>query len=193
MPLPVIADVWRVVLLWNQIEGIRPVNVLHVESATGTATEIVEGMFTHVQTDQFSPMPIGFVCDAMEITKLDGVSAAVVVPAPEGHTITGNQTANAVAGEAVIISFKTGLRGPAHRGRMFMGPVAENVVSGGTFDGDTNAIAGHWQDWSDALQTNSPEIHHCVASYVHATSSNVESYAVKAPLASARRRLLQVR
>lgn len=193
MALPVIAGVYRCAFDWDQNVGIKPVNVIHVRAVAGTEADIAGAIYDAFQVDQFGMIPAIYSITSITVTKLDGASAGVPVAPTGAHNGHGVAVADPIAGEAVVMSFQTGLRGAAHRGRAFLGPVAENLVSGGQYQGDVAALSGIWADFQTALQATDPSVSHVVASYLHAEAHDVTNYNARVPLGSSRSRLLQVR
>lgn len=189
MPLPVIADVFRVAIEWDLDHA---VNVLHVAAPTANEQDIFDAIDAYVQaststTTPFIPNVNIMGVDQVVITKLDGVSPGVVFPSPGwGGVLSGNPIPN----QAAVVSMHTAQRGPRGRGRVYLGPVGESQVDNGTLGSTevTNTTAA-WEALQAALTGGSPSMAIVVASYVHTDYHVVTSFACRAKLGSQRRRL----
>jgi hypothetical protein len=193
MPLPVIADVFRVTAVWNQVGGVSPRNVFHVDSASSDVTEIGRVIGQNFQDGQWTSVRTGYSITSLEILPLDGVSGTETILPDSWGPHGGESTGDMVPEASLCVKFGTSLRGPAHRGRIYLGPLGESEIDSGLIVGDVDAVAAAWLAWRDAMALDSPEVAHVVASYVHASRTQVESYRGDHQMATQRRRLLQTR
>jgi hypothetical protein len=193
MTLPVIADCFRVTVEWGSQNGVTPRNVFHVSSTSDDVTAIGAAILGAYQEGQWTAMHNGFEQLNLAILPLDGSTATTLIDAVGTPNSTGASTGDMVPEAALIMSFATGLRGPAHRGRIYIGPVGESEIDSGKIQGDFGATADAWAAFQDALIASSPSCALVVASYKHATMAQVHTIVGKGDVATQRRRLLQTR
>jgi len=191
--LPVIADVYRVVLLWTSAGGPTPVNVFHVRCTdTGDVSAIVgkigsahAGLTTG---EPFEGMSNNFTVTGCDITPLDGTTASTTQDL--GTEITGSGTGDIIPNMAAVESFQTTVRGPRGRGRMYIGPIGEATQSDGTLSGGVaSGMTTGWANLIAAMAAGSPSVQLVVASYVHGDANDVVSNRTDALVGSMRRRL----
>jgi hypothetical protein len=192
-PLPTIEDTFRVTAVWNQVSGVSPRNVFHVGCTSGDVTEIGRVIGQSFQDGQWTSVRTGFSIVSMEILPLDGTSGTVTVTDDSWGPHGGSSTGDMVPEAALCVKFGTSLRGPAHRGRIYLGPLGESEIDSGVIQGDVDAVAAAWAAWAEAMITDPLEVVHVVASYKHATRTIVGSYRGDLQQATQRRRLLQTR
>jgi hypothetical protein len=196
-PLPVIADVFRVAFPFNGDQGVAPTNVLNVRT-TGNAAHVgaaIDGAIAFMLgagNNPWEPLVSAQVCDHLEIIALDGVSG--VISYPLANHITGSASGEQEPAVAALIKESTGVRGPAHRGRVFVGPVREGVAADGILGGAVvTQLTAAWNLFQTALAAASPVVTIVVASYVHHTADDVLSFTCSPVLATLRRRQNQLR
>lgn len=189
MPLPVIANVYRVTLNWNRVGAIRPVNVLNFVS-TGSATHVgsvISGAFT---SGMFDCMRTDAILNNLSILPLDGVSGTITY---SGFSVTGNAgTGDFEPSTCAVVSLKTGLRGPKHRGRVFIGPVAQSKDINGTL-ADAGTIQTSWNTFATAIAAATPTVNLGVASYKFASFQDVATITCDSVVGVQRRRNNQSR
>lgn len=130
--LPVIEDVYQVRWDWLNSSGPDPVNVMNYRwtgSGTESIADLTAAMNSNLDNDMFLDMANTVSLAAATITPLDGVTAGQVVTITP--TRLGSESTNLVPEAAVIVAMQTPLRGPAGRGRIFLGPLGEGQVSNG--------------------------------------------------------------
>jgi hypothetical protein len=198
MALPVIADTFRISLPWQDLGstvGIRPVNVLHVHSATGTTSAVssaVELALSSHGVAMFDTLYTGLTLPTIEVLPLDGTSAthdqAVTTP-PHGGGSGG-----VLPQVATVVSLHTPQRGSQGRGRVYVGPMGETQVSNGLVASAsiTTMLAG-WAAFISDLAGGSPPAELVVASYKHATQHPVTSHRIDTVCGTQRRRQNQLR
>lgn len=191
-PLPVIPNVVRFV--WTFTSGGPPVhNVLHVRSLTGTPAQMSLALNNalNANPNTFKAMSTAYIQNTWDFTPLDGVSARSSVTT-SSHP--GIQTGDVIVGQAQVISMQTGLRGPRHRGRLYLGPLAEAVQVDGRITSAVNSdVVTAWAAVQAALTANSPSCELVVASYKHADANRVTFFRADSVCGSVRSRLKQLR
>ncbi len=190
MALPVIANVFRVVLNWNHIDGVQPHNVMNVFSDSVDVADIATTMVDAMESGShlFDCVSSAYHIDSIDVTPLDGTSGGVVTVFTEGPG--GGASGDPIPSVAGVLALGTGFRGPANRGRLFLGPVGEGVVAGGFLTGYADMSAG-WAAFGGALHDAGIDLG--VASYVHSTFHLATSYRMDNQIGTQRRRLLQTR
>jgi hypothetical protein len=100
---------------------------------------------------------------------------------------TGSGVGDTIPGQCAVLSMKTVERGPANRGRMYLGPVAEQAQVNGTLDtNQRNSWVAAWVLFGSQLIAAGAQ--HVVASYKNATALTVVNYAVRPAMGTMRRR-----
>lgn len=197
MPLPVIADVFRCSLIWDTVAGVTPVNVIHVQSATATAsqvgTNLLQAFEDHSAT--LAAIATGYDLHEIDVLPLDGTSPTTPIFISDSG-VNGSGGANPVPEVALVTTFSTNQRGARGRGRLFLGPMSEAAIVAGEIDTAAISLASvgaAWVAWNAQLLAGSPSITHVVASYVHADAHPVTLYTPRIDYGTQRRRLLQTR
>ncbi len=190
MPLPVIANTFRVT--WH-VEGFSGSanNVMHFSAASGDESDLGDAIDTVLgtlaaDTHLYWPMSGSCSISHLEILALDGSSASV------GYDLTnvqsGATSGNIVPQLAGVVSLRTLLRGQSGRGRVYLGPCADD-----TFDGTAHMDAtGHglcqtaWEAFFVGMLAASKPL--VVASYVNASVTGVGGVIVRSYPGTQRRR-----
>lgn len=189
MPLPVIAGVYRTTLDWTLGGGqARAHNVLHFGGASGSEPDLFAALGAHLTDAMVNDMSDQSHLDGIDILELDG-TAATVSHILDG-TYTGQGSSDALIAPAELIKLQTPVRGPAHRGRIFLPFVAEGSTSDG-FIGNPATAQGGWTTFLADMAGDGWNL--VVASYVHASATVVTSVSVEGPLGTIRRRQQQLR
>jgi hypothetical protein len=196
MPLPVIANVWRVTFEMNASAGVAPRNVMHFLDAGGTRNahnvfDTINGALAG--TECWGPMSSSFAVDRLSILKLDGSAGSVVIATDGSAKWAGHAGGDWSPNSAAVVKFATGLRGRSNRGRVFIGPLAESAMTDGVvglaFQGDLTAA---WIAFTNALVGDPSPMPLVVASYRHATVHQVTDLVTRSRVGSQRRRLDQL-
>lgn len=194
-PLPVIPNCFRVSLIGGTYGGVKPVNVFHVLAASADVDAVAAAILTASEIPELlvgrpeSAKPV-----RMDVIPLNGIGATATYPVTSARFPTGVADGEMVPEAAACISFRTLLRGPAHRGRLYNGPFRETFISNGFIDITiANSLAANWQTFADALAAGSPVLGLAVASYSLATATLVSGVSCSTNMATQRRRLLQTR
>jgi hypothetical protein len=193
-PLPVIADTYRVAVIWTGVGAVNPVNVMHFRDDTSTSTahdlaavinaSFGSSCFNHLSTDQTSNL--------LKITPLDGTTSTTDhnIPSGEFHGDTSGPYTPALA---QVIKLTTGLRGREHRGRVFLGPVAEAAANDGVINSGTG-LTNQQTAWESAeAGLIAAGFHLVVASYKLASAADVTAVSVEQLCATQRRRQSRLR
>ena len=193
MPLPEIANTYRVTWNFTTSRGVTPRIVQHF-LCPGSNVDFVGAALVGAATDNmFNPMPQSFEPDTFDILPLDGVT-----PTRQFDLDPGLQMCQAAEemspASAALISLRTDQRGPQGRGRSYVGPVAEAEMANGQLSvGSKNAMQDAWADFLEALAALDPEVLLVVASYAHEESYPVQTLNFELPLGTQRRRQSQLR
>jgi len=194
-PLPTIAGCFRVTWNFAQYLGITPRIVQHYLAADSTAEELGQAIWEEMVNGFWEPMHASFEPQSLDVIKLDGTSASVNVPRAGFFTGTTCEGSGQIVPQAAaVMSLKTNVRGPRGRGRSYVGPVVESMISDGVID-DTplDDMYGAWQTTLGALALRDPVIALAVASYVHEEAHPVTSVVPRKLLGTQRRRQDQLR
>jgi hypothetical protein len=187
MPIPVIADVFRCTLDWTGTSPMTPVNVFHIECPGGNESDVAAGIEASWVGSMFDQVSSAFAFSFVSIMPLDGVSPATPFPVTS-HT--GGAGGQPIPNQAQVLSIKTSQKGPRGRGRLYLGPITEDNVTGGYMVAATNnTIAAAWQTFANNLIANSPTMSLGVASYVHADFHQASIIGSGPKAGSQRRRL----
>lgn len=196
-PLPIIADTYRCSLIWQPIVGVKAVNVFHIQSASGNVLDVASNLATAMTVEShggslFSALSSGQICNLLQVLPLDGTTAALDFTIAD--PLEGPGAGEVSPATAALVSFKTAIRGPSGRGRMFIGPCRESVIANGLLDaGVAGDMYTDWEGLRARLVTSAVPSNLCVASYVHESAEPVTSVKVEIPLATQRRRQGQLR
>jgi len=175
---------------WNQVAGIKPVNIFHLitnsDSEEDIAAAIDEAMVT-AGSGLFEMVNEDFLLDTWTITLLDGHSAGQTIPVDS--TIGGQATGNPVPQVAGVLSMHTPQRGPRGRGRMYLGPVGEGVIVSGLIDESVvNSCTSAWESFRAQIAATDITGSLGVASYVHEEVNGVTSVSMRRVTGTQRRR-----
>jgi hypothetical protein len=193
--LPIINDVFRVTLDWNEVGGVTPHNVMHFHAPSLDESAVATALDISWVSDQWSIIANGLQIQQYTILRLDGSSASqffTPVPThPDG--IIGGTSGDVVPEACAVLSLHTATRGPKARGRVYMGPLPESVTSDGYIVNtyDREAEEDRWEDWLATMLTAS--VTPVVASYKHREKFDIVSFRLDAFIGTQRRRLLQTR
>src|SRR6201988_545645 len=191
MPV-IIANTFLCTIIWDRYLGIQPRNVLGVTS-TGDKVHVGTVMAANWTTNMMDCILSGRTVSGISVLPLDGSSASY--QAPISPPLGGSQTSGTEnPAQAVVISLKTALRGSAHRGRVYMGPVAaRSATEGALHTGNASTMTTAWNGFITALAAASPPIVLVVVSRKHLSTNVVGSLVVELPLGTQRRRQSQLR
>lgn len=189
-PLPVINDVYRVTWEWylsNNV-GARAANVLHFYDNLGTqsAADLFTDLNTITNNNMFAMQDPQANIYNVNIIPLDGTSPGTDFTYSSAKG--GSGTGEAIPQAAPLVLFKTLVRGPKGRGRMFLPFLDEAAQVDGALDPTkrTTAIT-NWGTFRTSMGAQNWDL--CVASYKHASASLVTSISFRTVSATIRRRV----
>lgn len=191
-PLPVIADVYRVTWNWHTADGTTPVNVTHFSAPGKTRTQLFLIILSHA-----SPGMWGAQCSSdnvlsLSILPLDGSGATSDLVISDITNFRGAKSGEAIPAVCNIIKLQTGLRGPRHRGRLFLPNVAEGAQNGGLLSGViAGLVTAAWVTFALMVAGDGAAIG--VASYRHADWNQAIALSCEEACGTQRRRQQQIR
>lgn len=197
-PLPTISQVVRGTATGLTARGTRWANVMNFRCTSGAPTPS-DLVALDVKLAAMYDQSITFggqrgwlwfcttttTMDTVKLLPLDGASASTVF----SHALAGHVAGTSMPTEtSLVLTLRTGLRGPRHRGRIYLPPqaIGSNDTNGTAFAAD---IAGHltmFAAWQVALQGVNWEL--AVASYKHADWNLVTSFSMDGDFDVQRRR-----
>lgn len=189
MPLPIIANCYRVALNWtNTQNALTATNVMHFAKSGGSASALYTLLNASVTQSMWIPTSTYASVNQVVITPLDGTGVSV-------PNLTGKPSKWSGAGTpadfnpqvSAIIKMQTVKRGRSYRGRVFLPWVAEGEQTNGVLTaGDVTTCSAAWTTWLAAMTAGG--YNPVVASYLHATSENVVNVLCESLTATQRRR-----
>lgn len=184
-PLPEIANVYRCSIDWVGAGGLTAASVFHVRTTVLDESEIATAISDLGDLDMMVTSGPTTNGTSISITKLDGESGTQIFAAPVWASGAGS--GDLVAQGAAIVSFQTALRGPRHRGRIYLPFVGEGSQANGTLNGgDVGVSQDAWNAFIVAMA--GVECPLVVASYVHAEATLVTGCVVRSVIGTQRRR-----
>jgi len=197
MPLPVIADVYRLELNWVNLTGGPSVaNVLHLKSTAAADAADVAAAFDAANSgltgDPWDAMSDNYTMPVLGVIKLDGTSATV--EHTMSHIPQGGATGDKIMQACAVMSIRTHQRGPRGRGRQYIGPIGEDKQHDGSIEtASKTAMRTGWLEIFTALETGSPSCLPGVASYTHADFNELSQFFIDDKCGTQRRRMDAVR
>jgi hypothetical protein len=183
-PLPTIADTYRVVFRWTQDSV---VNVTHIHAAASVPNDVWNAINGHVTANMWAASCTNNKVSSVDITPLFSNGATQTFVTDGSAKWTGVQSAAGIPNSALVLSQHTLFRGPANRGRLFLGPISEDSQTDGVIATTIRgACVVAWTAFGVALVAASME--HVVASYKHATALTIVNYSARAASGTQRRR-----
>jgi hypothetical protein len=193
MPLPVIANTYRVALEWSNSDfpNETATNVIHIRKSGSNAAAIAVIVDAAVTAPMWRFMDTHSKIVFQVVTPLDGGSVSLPVatggPAKWSGTQTNQQPLFQVS---ELIKVLTAKRGRSYRGRVFLPWVDEAGVSGNALDGATTAlVTAGWVAFLASLTGAGAKM--VVASYKNATAEDVVAIGAELDTATVRRRNLR--
>lgn len=191
-PLPTIANIYRVTWDWSMGFSLQAHNIIHFADTglSGSEADLFAALGDNLTGAMFQTMANQSSLVGIDILPLDGSSSTT--DHPLDGTLTGLGSSEGIAQASTIVSLYTGLRGPRHRGRVFLPFVAEGSQNGGVLG--TSDLAAQQAAWNAFLaDMDSSNWPIAQASYVHADAHPVTAVTVKRVVGTQRRRLDQLR
>jgi len=189
MALPTIAGIARVTLDWHTEAGGTFANVLHFHRAAGDEDDVFAALGSNLTNEMVAAMAPTCHLVNIDILLLDGASSTHHYPLD--GTYKGTGSGEPLYQVCAIVSLYTGLRGPRHRGRIFLPCVGESNTANGLLNTvDQTEMQGGWEDFVAAMSADSTLLQ--VTSYEHADSEDVTAVAVQQVTGTQRRRMRQL-
>lgn len=183
-PLPEIADTYRIALNWS-VDNIS--NVFHVHADGQTPGGIATALEGNVTAGMWNGMPDATAITHFDITPLFDSTATYTRSTDGSLKWKGNKVGEYTPAACAVVSLHTAFRGPANRGRAYLGPIAENSQANGFLTGPERAgIEASWNTFAAAWISDDMEM--VVASYKHGTALTVVTCSVRPALGTQRRR-----
>jgi hypothetical protein len=190
VPLPVIADTYRVALDWvnPDFPSQSATNVIHVRkggtNAAGIATIVDAGVTANMWRFQDTHSHVNF----MNVTPLDGSSVTFPLATGSPAKWSGVQTnQQPLMQVCTLIKLVTAKRGRSYRGRVYLPWTDEAGVSGNVLDSPTCAlVTTAWIAFLASLTGAGAKL--VVASYLKATAEDVVAVGTELDTATIRRR-----
>jgi len=175
-PLPIIAGVFRVSLMWAHNSGQTAVNVIHVAKTGGTAVGAANAIDAAVTTELwFNVSSLAHVTEQV-VTPLDGSSATLHFPVT-GTKWQGNASSSDMEpGPAAIVSLRTNNRGRRFRGRLFLPFQGEIGSANGVISTATTVSQAAWTAFVLALGTATYPL--VIASYGYSLLINTRAHTI---------------
>jgi hypothetical protein len=188
MALPVISDTFRCTLHWQHTNGQHAVNVTHVLGVSKTSAQVFTAWDSNVASGMWVPIVSGARVVQFDVLPLDGASPTTTNIVASAAKWTGNGGAvDFVPQGAAIVKQTTSLRGPAHRGRMFLPFLSEQEQSNGTIvAGDLAVMQTAWNTFKTNI--TAAGVVPVVATYVHADKYTTQAFVCEAQTGTQRRR-----
>lgn len=198
MPLPVIANTYRVSVEGLLANGSTWANVIHTRFNAGGATtadvNAMEALVDRLYTGATLGDATGFWTNwastlasiqRIRVTALDGVSASVVYALVQAGAAAGDPLPGGVSW---VVTLRTAKRGRSYRGRAYMGGFAEanNTAAGLVQSTLVTSMLSGWEGLRTTLSAAGWSL--VVASYKHSTAETVTSVSADAVWDSQRRR-----
>jgi hypothetical protein len=151
-PLPIIADIFRVTLNWEDTGAGKAHNVLHFSAPGKTESDVFTTIDAHVTQQMWDWAATTEVVESVSVLPLDGSSATTVHLTGSPAKWTGGGTGQPLPQVCGIIKLETGLRGPANRGRVFIPHVGEGETAVGALS-DITTVSTAWVAFANAMAT----------------------------------------
>jgi hypothetical protein len=190
--LPVIADTFRIVLhgLLNPTQ--HTVNVLHVRAPGKSASQVYAALDTNATANMWHAQNTAWGINEVDVTPLDGSGSTSLNSTGTPAKWSGTRTGETMPAVANLIKMVTAKRGPAFRGRLFLGPVCEDAGANGIMSsGLVTACTAAWVAFANALAAGGFQM--VVASYLHSSAENVTNIACENMFGTQRRRQTRLR
>jgi hypothetical protein len=192
MPLPVIANTYRVALDYtDSATGQSATNVIHVRQASTDAIAIAGVVDAAAAINVMYQAPATASLEQIKCTPLDG-SGSTHTRIPTNAHWVGGSSGDFIPGASVVVSYGTDLRGRSHRGRIYLPFVCESLQGDGSISSGTATIIREaWEATSGAIiAAGAAQV---IASYKLASAADITSWLVLTGLGTQRRRQTRVR
>src|SRR5690349_16533856 len=191
MPLPTIADVYRVAIDYgNAANLLTATNVIHVRAPASDETAVFNALNARVTTEMWDPCTNQLTTNEVVVTKLDGTPDGIVFA---GGSLSGEWRTDFGSDDfmpqgCALIKLSSSATGRSGRGRVYLPFISELKQSGGSVDPTSvTTCTSAWNDFIGNLG-EMDGVFVCVASYLHSTSSDVVASRCESAIATQRRR-----
>ncbi len=191
MPLPTIADTFRCAIEYTNTGDSRTAtNVMHFLAPGKTVSDVFAALNANISAAMWAPCSTGTRVDQVVITELDGTPDGIVF----GPSALTNPDWPDGAGSSdyqpqvcALIKLATAATGRSGRGRIYLPWVEDAVSTRGLIDGTTTTpCTAAWVAFSNDMIADGVAL--AVASYVHASASQVLNLACMTATATQRKR-----
>jgi len=187
MPLPTIADVFRVAFEWTGPQGLAT-NVMHFRDTSGAEVDVYNNIAAAVSADMWALTSNSATIDEIVVTKLDGSPVGHIYSTGSGAEWDGSGGTDYIPQACALVKLNTLAGGRRGSGRVFLPWIAEGNQSGGIVNSTQQALVqAAWESF--LADTSAAGSFLCVASYAGSTSSDVQTLKVENFIATQRRRL----
>lgn len=164
---------------------------MHFRKTASNASAVATNIDASVTAAMWHAVSSTASVTRLDVTPLDNITATLNFPVT-GAKWTGGTGADFVPQVAGLVSLRTSLRGPEHRGRVYLPFIAEADVTNGSFiSAEVTAGQAAWSTFVTAVAAAGSTL--VVASYVLQTAANVTSALFETQLATQRRRQSRLR
>lgn len=191
-PLPVIADTFRVAMFWQGQSGLLGQTVMHFQKAAASAASVAADVDANVTASMWTHTNTNTKVTELHVTPLDGSSATYILAVTGAKWAGTSGASDVVPASAVVVSFRTGLRGKSNRGRIYLPFTSENVIADGKLLAANVAIGQPAWNAFLAAMIAVPDFP-VVASYKLATKHQITSIVYEGTLGTQRRRQQRLR
>jgi hypothetical protein len=154
--LPVIADVFRVTFHWSALAGAdHPVSVQHFRAtAAGDSADLAAQLDANKQTHQLEGLTTATAVGRIDILPLDGVTPTHSFTLANWFGESGGG-GDPLIGQAIMLLGQSSVRGPRHRGRMFLPSPIESIITQGSITEANRAeIETAWNGFQTAMEAD---------------------------------------
>lgn len=183
MPLPVIANTYRVALNWSIAGRDKSAeNVMHFRGAGVSADDLKTLLAANLANTLFPATASAATIASVDIIPLNGSAAATTFTL----AVPGGGSGAYVPALALVNKFTTALRGRSYRGRMYQPFVTESSNDNGVVSFSLASYDANWATFLATLDGGGFKL--VIASYLHSTAEDVTNHAFEPGLATQRRR-----
>jgi hypothetical protein len=161
---------------------------MHVSNATGTSAGVYTALNASVTAAMWTSVVSGAKVFQVDVLPLDGISPTTINVTGSPAKWTGNGGAvDFLPQGACLVKLQTLVRGPAHRGRLFLPFLSEQEQANGTMvAADLAVMQTAWNTFMAAMHTATYDL--VVASYAHANATLVNTIVCESLIGTQKRR-----
>lgn len=189
-PLPVITDVMRVSLNWQETggSGATAANVMHFSAFGMGASALATAIDAHVTASMWGHTYLNSRVPFFDVTPLDGTSATFrFVTGIPSKWEGGGSSSDPILAACALLKLQTNARGRSFRGRIYLPFVSELNNNSGTLNPTTlTSMQTAWNNFQTAMTAAGAPL--VLASYKLADSFPLTAITVESSLATQRRR-----